>query len=125
MLKPDLGVFEVLVFFGSVGTPQCPVAVRKAAEALDDFQVAIGIIESYRIAILKESDCLPLVIEIFAVLEGQIDEIAFERLQPSIFPTCDELLSKSQSLLVTCEGAWIIAEQVTRKLIEDDYQSQA
>src|SRR5579862_16388 len=121
---------EELKLGGGRGAAQHRVAMRKAAEAADDFEVMLGVLDvtghrgNLRGEPVKEPRRFLLVGEILAVLKRHIDERPLDRGQRQVESARDRVFGRRARLGVGREGARMAAEHVARKLIEQKNQSQ-
>src|SRR6185437_4482330 len=97
------------------------VAVREAAEPLDDVAVVLGVTELMIVAKLGEQQHRAvLILELLAVHERHVEELAFIRRLLLVETAIDSSLRDCQSVGVSRVGVGVAAEHVARELVEQD-----
>lgn len=96
--------------------------MRKASEAFDDLPVADRVIQDIgglQLSIQRQKKLYgaALVLYIFAVLERQVYERAFEGLNAPVEAGGDRVIRNFTGFFIGGVGAGIITKQVARKLV--------
>ena len=111
------------LFFRAGGASQNGVAMGETTEAGDDVAVLNGIVE-HPLAVgvvaqlAEQFNALVLMLQVFAMFQGQVDEPALNRLELYRKVGCDRALGHCQRLSIGGKGARPIAKQVAGKLIQ-------
>ena len=99
--------------------------MREAAKALDDVAVLLGIVELVIVAEVDEQQHRAvLVVEILAVLERHVEELALGRCELLVEALVDRSLGDRERQMIGRELLGMAAEHVARELVEQDHAGE-
>ena len=108
----------------------------EAAETLNDVEMALGVVGEvleqgaligghFVDQTAHQVDALDLVVQMFGMLKWQIEEHPFQRPQRLVHAERDPTLGPVQRQSVMVEGAAVVAEEVARKLVDQQDQGES
>ena len=120
-LEPGVGPREIFLLRRRVWPAERGVAVREAAEALDDLEMRQAVADIVRIlaARAQEFETAILVVQVLAVLERQVEENALVEIgEFQVEVAIDRPGGDGAGGPVGREGAGGAAKEIARKLVE-------